>query len=361
MPYDTTIFEGDTIIDSLEALTPEENYLLGAEFHLDLFEGAFRLESEASVSEHTRDTRMEVQEWEWLPEWVTNTFKPRLSTSLDFAYAVRPSLDVFDTRVYGELEFVGPGYTSLGATSLRSDNFAYGAGIERDFFDRQVSAAASFSRENDNNLSSEDSLGNEITLKAETTVFTSYVFDLGLYFINVPYLQVSYAPYTEVSDSMSASATVLSVATGYDFMTGTVSHSPSVSFSYQGYDGDGDESDYTAFDVGLYHSVGFEFPLSASASFGLARTSYASDTVAAEQSIYVDLSPSYTAFNSWNNTLNIGGSFDEDGSRFDVGLNSTFPVWKICDGQVGVTRTNYSGDDGSYGEWRVNAGLSRSW
>jgi len=36
-------------------------------------------------------------------------------------------------------------------------------------------------------------------------------------------------------------------------------------------------------------------------------------------------------------------------------------VWRICRGEAGVTRTEYSGDDGSYGEWFVSAGLSRNW
>lgn len=361
VPYDTVIVGGDTIVDSLEVLKPEENYLLGAEFNLDLFAGAFRLESEISASEHTRDTRMAVQEWEWLPGWVTETFKPRLSTSIDFAWAVRPALNVLDTRLFGEVEFVGPGYVSLGATNLRPDNFAWGGGIERAFFDRQLSVRAAVTRERDNNLSSRDSLGNRITTKSATTVFTSYNFDLGMYFRNLPYLQISYGPYTETSDSLSGRSAVLTASAGHDFLTGSASQSPSMTFTWQEFTSDNGQGDYTAWDAGLYHTVGFAFPLSVSAGAGMARTAYAGDSLGTETTIYFELAPSHTLFDVWNNTLTVGGSFATGGTRLDVGLNSTFPVWRICSGRANVTRTSYSGDDGSYGEWFLSAGLSRSW
>ncbi|MBN2537245.1 hypothetical protein JXB37_03100 [candidate division WOR-3 bacterium] len=359
--WDTTIFNGDTIVDSLEAITPEENYLVGAELNLDLFDGAFALEGEAAVSQHTRDTRMEVEEWDWLPEWARNTLKPRLSTSVDFAWAARPVLTVLDTRVWGEVEFVGPGYTSLGATGLRRDNFSYGGGIGRDFFDRQLSLAMSLTRERDNNLSSEDSLGNELTPVGATTVFTSWAFDLGCFLRDLPWLQISYGPYVETSESLSGRSRVLSASAGHDFLTGSVSQSPGVSFSYQDFSSTGGQDDYTAWDVGLSHSVGFPFPLTVSAGAGLANTTNAADTLGAGTTTYFELAPGYTLFNAWSNTLSVGGSLTAAATRYDVGLRSFFPVWKICSGELGVTRTGYSGEDGSYGEWYLSAGLSRSW
>ncbi|MFO7650834.1 MAG: hypothetical protein R6X13_05785, partial [bacterium] len=361
VPYDTVIFEGDTIVDSLEALTPEENFLVGAEFNLNLFQGAFTLESEVSAAEHTRDTRMEVQDWDWLPGWAQRTFRPRLSTSVDFAGRVRPALKLLDTRLYGVFEFVGPGYRSLGVTSLRPDNLAWGAGVEREFFDRQVSVAASFKRERDNNLASEDSTGNPINLKAATTEFTSWAFDLGLHFRDLPYLQVRLDPHTEASDTLIGRSQVLSATAGYDFSAGSVSHSPSLSCSYQDFVSTGGEDDYTTFDVGLYHSVGFAFPLTVSAGAGLARATYAADTTGTETTTSFEIAPSYTLPGDWNTVLSLGGSFDAASRRVDIEISSTFPVWRICRGQAGVRRTTYSGDDGSYGEWRLNAGLSRNW
>ncbi len=45
----------------------------------------------------------------------------------------------------------------------------------------------------------------------------------------------------------------------------------------------------------------------------------------------------------------------------DVRYSSSFPVWKICDGRVGISDAVYSGDDGKYNDLRLTAELSRSW
>jgi hypothetical protein len=361
VPYDTTIFGGDTIVDSLEALTPEENYLVGAELSLNLFQSGFTLESEIALSEHTRDTRMEIQEWDWLPGWAQRTFRPRLSTALDFAGRVRPGLKVLGTRLYGLLEFVGPGYRSLGTTRLRNDNLAWGAGIEREFFNRQVSVAASFKRERDNNLAGEDSAGNPLNLKAATTEFTSWAFDMGLQFRDLPYLQVRLDPHAEVSDSLTGRARVLSAVAGYDFLVASVSQSPSLSLAYEDFVSTGGHDDYRALDVELAHVVGFAFPLSVSASIGLARTTYAADTLDTETTTSFELAPAYTLPGDWSNSLTLGGSFDASSRRVDAGITSAFPIWLICRGQASVRYTDYSGDDGNYREWYMALGLSRSW
>ena len=87
-----------------------------------------------------------------------------------------------------------------------------------------------------------------------------------------------------------------------------MSQSPSASFSYQEFSSDDEEGDYTAWDVGLYHSVAFAFPLSVSASGGVARTAFASDTLGSETTVYFELAPGYLLFDAWDNTLTVGGS-----------------------------------------------------
>ncbi|UCG42036.1 MAG: hypothetical protein JSU73_09110 [candidate division WOR-3 bacterium] len=366
-PPDTIIENGDTTIvqDSLDVVTPEENYVLGAELNLSFWDGALGLLSEAAVSEFTRDNRMEVMEYDWLPGWVSSTFKPRLSSSIDFAYRVKPTLNVLDTRLYGEVSMVGPGYRSLGAPNLRNDYLAFGGGISRSFIDNQVSASAAFTRERDNISVANDSLGNPIQTKGLTTWFTSYSFDLGLAFTGIPYLQLGYYPYTQENDSTKDQTQMFTAGAGYDFMTGTLSHSPGVSFSYQKTTSTTEGASGTVFDVGLFHSVGFEIPLSLSAGFGFGQQNYPDTTGdQIENNYFADVTPSYTLFGVWSNSLTLGWASDAGGNSYDVRLSSSFPIWKIADANVGVEQSFFRGSDSlssSYDDLRLTAGLSKSW
>jgi hypothetical protein len=359
-PNDTT--------DTYEVVRPQENYVMGAEFNLDLYEGALTLQSEITGSELTRDKRLPVERWDWMPEWVANTFKPRMSSSVDYAFKVRPALKVLDTRVYGKVEFVGPGYVSLGAPGLRNDNLALGGGIERSFFDQAVSVSAAYTGEHDNLLAVKDDSGRVLRLKNATTRFTSWEANVGLAFPNLPYLQVGYYPYSERSDSMLAAGgvgstttstgNVVSVSAGHGFQTGKLSHSPGVSFSYNDLRGDDPTGDNTSWDAGLNYGLGFEFPLSLSASCGYGRSVAAATEP--DTRLYFDVTPSYTLFEKWTNSLTVGATFGS-GTRLDTRLTSSFPVWKICDGQVSVADAVYSGSDGKYNDLRLTTELRKSW
>ena len=351
---------GDTEppIDSFEVVLPQQNYVLGAEFNLLAGDDVFTLESEAAVSELTRDNRLPVEDWDWLPGWVERIFKPRLSSSVDFAFRVRPALNLLNTRLYGELEYVGPGYVSLGAPSVSNDNFAIGAGFQRNLFDRSVSLSAGVSTERDNLLATRDSAGNELRLKSTTTRFTSWETDLSLAFPNLPYLQMGYYPYTERSDSAKSAANVISVSTGHGFQTGSLSHSPSVTVSYNDLRGTDPSGDYTSWDAGVNYGLGFEFPLSLSAGTGYSRS--VSSGAEPDTRLYFDVIPSYTAFEVWTNSLNLGASLGSN-TRLDAGFSSSFPAWKICDARLGVSYAAYSGTDGKYNDLYLTAELTRSW
>jgi hypothetical protein len=366
-PNDTT--------DTYEVVRPQENYVMGAEFNLDLAKGAFRLESEVTGSELTRDKRLPIEKWDWMPGWAANTLKPRMSSSFDYAFKAKPSLNVLDTKVHGKVEFVGPGYQSLGAPGLRNDNMAIGAGIERSFLDNAVSVSAAYTSERDNLLrgnvtDSSDRVVRVLTLKSTTTRFANWEASLGLTFPNMPYLQVGYYPYTQSSDSLDSMAVVastrttagnvVSVSAGHSFQTGKVSHSPGLSFSYNDVRGPAsDSADNTSLDASLNYGLGFEFPLSLSASCGYSR-SEAVTAAEPDSRLYFDVSPSYTLFEKWSHSLSVGGTFGS-ATRIDMRYTSSFPVWKICDASVGVSDAMYNGDDGKYNDLRLTAQLSKSW
>ncbi|MFO7675383.1 MAG: hypothetical protein R6X12_03595 [bacterium] len=368
MPGDTTVPP-----DSFEAVRPQENYILGAEFKLHLLEGALTLESELTGSELTRDTRLPLESWDWLPDWVEKTFRPRMSSSIDYAVKVRPALTVFDTKLTGRFEYVGPGYVSLGAPGLRNDNQAIGAGMERDFLDRAISVSIGCSAERDNLLSAavRDTAGRPagmLSLKSRTTRFTSWEANLGLQFPDLPYLQAGYSPYAQASDSLdslaqaastnSASGNVISVSAGHGFASGRLSHSPSVSFGYNDLRGDDPAGDYASWSASLNHGVAFEFPLSLSAGVGWARTDVADETP--DTRVCLDFSPSYTLFEKWHNSLFLGATLGS-GTRIDARLSSSFPLGRICDARLGLADAVYRGADGRYNDLRLTAELSRGW
>jgi hypothetical protein len=375
-PNDTT--------DTYEVVRPQENYVMGAEFNLDLAKGAFRLESEVTGSELTRDKRLPVEGWDWMPGWAASTLKPRMSSSFDYAFKVKPSLNVLETKVHGRIEFVGPGYQSLGAPGLRNDNMAIGAGIERSFLDNAVSVSAAYTSERDNLLTQrvEDSLGRVarvLTLKNTKTRFTNWEASLGLAFPNLPYLQLGYYPYTQSSDSLDSMAnvastrttagSVVSVSAGHSFQTGKVSHSAGASFGYNDVRGPvSDSADNTSWDAGLNYGLGFEFPLSLSAACGYSKSEAAIDT-APDNRLYFDVSPSYTLFEKWTHSLSFGGTFCQgtgrlrigSATRIDTRYSTSFPIGKICDASVSVSDAMYKGDDGKYSDLRLTAQLSKSW
>jgi hypothetical protein len=344
-------------VDSFEVVRPKENYVLGLEFNLDVADGAFRLESEFAGCEVTRDSRMPVESWDWLPDWVARTFKPRMSSSIDLAFKVRPIITYWDTKLSAELEFVGPGFKSVGAPNLRNDNYLLGAGIERSFLDNALFLAARYSSERDNLLAVRDDSGRILRLKSRTNRITRWEARLSLSLPNLPYLSAGYYPYTQQDDSSTATGTVFSASAGHGFQTGRLLHSPALSVGYSDLRSSDPAADYTGWNCQFSHSVSFDFPLALSASAGYSRSVSAGTK---DNLVSFSVAPSYTLLGSWTNTLAIGGSVGSS-TRIDASLSSSFPVWKLCEGRVGITDVVYRGSDGTYNDLRLTAELSRSW
>ncbi len=344
------IYQPDTSepADTIEVVRPQENYVLGMDFSLSLFEDAFRLDAEVAGAELTRDIRMDVENYKWVPDWAERILKPRLSSQYDFAFSARPVLNIFETKVAGEVRMVGPGFVSLGAPSLRNDNLSYQVGVERSFIDNAVVISGSFNREQDN----------LIGMKLSTTTFAAYGFNLVLNFPNLPYLGLNYSPCFQRSGSLSDRSHNISLNAGYSFETGEVSHSPSIAVSYQKHNATMTENNYSTFDLSFGHSFGFTFPLSLTFNIGYSHSAYSDSSV---NLIATSLSPSYTLFNSWTSGLFLSGSFEKANRRLDVGLNSSFPVWRIADATISLGRSIYRGQDGGYQEWRLAGGLTKGW
>jgi hypothetical protein len=163
-----------------------------------------------------------------------------------------------------------------------------------------------------------------------------------------------------VESTKTTTGNVVSVSAGHSFQTGKLTHSPGISFSYNDVRGPvSDSTDNTSWDASLNYGLGFEFPLSLSATCGYSKSEAVTDT-APDNRLYFDLAPSYTLFQKWTHSLSIGGTFGT-ARRIDTRYSSSFPIWKICDASVSVIDARYSGKDGKYNDLRLTAQLSKSW
>ena len=336
--------------DTLETVTPKENYLLGAEFNLSLFKDHFSLLAEVNGTELTRDARAPGISLAPAPAWIESLLHPRYTSNFDYAYSLKPGLNIFDTRLYGDIKMIGPGYQTLGAPSLSNDKLGYGGGIERSFANRSISVSGSFTRERDNLIGA----------KTSTTMFTSYVANLGLAFPRLPYLQVNYAPAFQQTTDDYNRTDMFSVSSGYDFDAAGLNHSPGLSVSTQKYQTATGDGDYTSLSIDPSYSLSFAMPLTISAGAGYLQTVRPDST---ERTTYLSVTPSYTLFSSWTHSLTLGGTFERNGNRFDLQYNTSFPVWKIASGTVSAQDVIYSASapDRHYNEVRLSASLSRSW
>lgn len=338
--------------DTVEVITPQENYLVGVEFTLILFEDRFTLESEIVGSQLTRDVRMPELVIPGAPSWVEGIFHPRMSSSFDYAYSVKPSLTMFDTRMWGGLKMVGPGYTSLGAPNLRNDNFAYEVGMKKNLLNNSISLCVSHTNEHDNLI------GNKVS----TTSFTSYAFNIGLNFINFPYLYVGYTPYYQSNDSLSIDnqTDILFLSTGYNFTLFDLNNSSTFSYSHQTYQEEFDVNNYSSNSFSLYESVDFKFPLSISTGIGITNTAY---TEKKAQIFSFDINTAYTFYQRWTSSLGFDISPEgKKGSRYGISSNSFLPMW-FGNMNFRVAWNTYQGEyeEEDYEEWRFIGTISKNW
>ena len=213
----------------------------------------------------------------------------------------------------------------------------------------QISVGGSYSSEKDNLLK----------LKRLTTIFTTYTINFGANFPNVPSLQILYTPSVQKDLCSETHLLNVSINSYYSFNTGSLSQSPGISIYHQQRRSSSLSDKSATTQVSLSHSIDFSFPLSLSVntSFDKSVASASSDN-----SVTVDLSPSYTLFKSWRNNLSLSGVFETESKRFDVRLNSSYPIPKIADSNFSVTRSHYiSNQDDSYDSWCLSASLSKNW
>ena len=98
--------------DTLSA-PPQENIVTAAAGAVALLGGRLRLRGEGAASLFSRDTRageLDIGQ----PGWTGDVFTPRVSSRLDYAWSAEARIALRTFSVGGQVEHVGPGFTSLG-------------------------------------------------------------------------------------------------------------------------------------------------------------------------------------------------------------------------------------------------------
>ncbi|MFA4923209.1 MAG: hypothetical protein WC557_03345, partial [Ignavibacteriaceae bacterium] len=261
------------VLDSANnTLTPKANYVFGTEVKLNLFSDKLTLEGEGALAVLTRDTRDPELEHKSIPNWVKKIVDPRISTSFDYSYSGKLAFnnDASATRLSLGIKMVGPGYTSLGVPNLRTDQFGYEAKLDQRFFERRVSIGSFFKRNNDN----------LIKWKRSTSTTTAYGINLGINFPRIPFLRISYSPYSQKNDDVNPlrkidnTTSVYSLMTGYSYLLGNLNSSTSFTFSGQQTKTVSGISDYRNNSFMATEVISLNIPLSFTASWGLIQSAY---------------------------------------------------------------------------------------
>jgi len=148
--FKTVVVDSDTV--SYEPVTPMENRVLGVDAAMSFFNGGVLLGAEVVGCEVTRDVRTPQLTISGVPRWVVDIVNPKISTSFDYALALRLSMNVFGASIDAKAKAVGPGFESFGTPYLRNDIIGYSLSINKGLFGSTALLGLTYEREHDNIL-----------------------------------------------------------------------------------------------------------------------------------------------------------------------------------------------------------------
>jgi len=210
-------------------VTPRSNYVVGSELMLAFFKRKFTIEGEGAISMLTRDKRCAAIEWndESIPVWLTDYFKPNMSSSIDYAYNAKSCLNLETTKISIGIKKIGAGFTSLGNPSLIRDRLSYDGTIDQSFAKKKIHFLAYYKESSDN----------LINWKTSATKMHAYGISAMFRFKKVPYLRLSYMPNFQSMGSNSIkvenAVTHISAISGYNYRIGKLRSNTIFNFSSQ--------------------------------------------------------------------------------------------------------------------------------
>ncbi len=338
---------------------PQSNFVLGTEGKLLFFKKKFTVEGEVAVSMLTRNVQSAELDIEGVPSWLLNLVEPNVSSSVDYAYNVKSTLKLKTTKLSGGVKMIGAGCTTLGNPNLINDRLTYDGRIDQTFAKRKISLSAYFRQSKDN----------LIDWKKSTATTTAYGIIAGFRFKKIPYLQISYTPTLQKTDSDSLnlknSVRIISTSTGYNYPIGKLKSNTSFSFFYQNTETIIDTitnlsktQTYTLIEV-----LTFKIPLSIAGGASYNQSEFSGQY---RKILSLNLSGTYRAFKKkWKNTLGVkySNQIDEQ-KKVRLFYSSRIKLWKGSDLDIRIEENIFrdkTQDINNYDEFILRVMLSSRW
>lgn len=308
---------------------PSENLTLTPDIGVSLFDGRVQLQTEATVSAFTRDTRTQALDLD-APgtDLLTTFYTPRVGSRVDYAGTSRLQVDLTTFQFDASYERVQPGFRSLGLGRVRSDQEVIRLNPRVRLFDRRLSVGVNLQRVRNNLLDQRLSTRRQRQIGANVQARLTRRFTVsGSYMRMVNEHQpASNAPASgsslgqELERRFVTHAATLSPSVS--FQSGSLTHSLSLSGSYQLFDDRPRRPQGQAFDASSNNltttaSYALTFPsgLSLSLSGNVLRNNTADALTTAFGS---NASVGY-AFLDRTLQLNLNAGWSENRTRSDTG------------------------------------------
>ena len=340
------------------AVTPQENLVTSLSWNLRLFENALTWKSEISGSVYTRDMRAAELHNADIPAFVTNLYKPRVSTRVDYAASTELNLNLSSFSAKAGYKYLGPGYTSLGVASLLTDQQEFSLGTSLRF--TSWSLTLDGARQNDN----------LINQKLYTTTRNRASGSLNVRPVNVWSMTLlgSYLTMENdaSNDTMRVAFSNLMLGTNQMVMFGPQAVVQTIALSYM-YQTSGDDNPLRKSSSNSSNSANLSAIVSPGSTFGLtpslgivSSTFYAPDSamVLHEKSTTTTtyaLAAQYRALeNKLVTSLSFGASAVESSKSYQSSLTSSYQFTTADVVSLSVRATNFrgaSGPGGTYDEY----------
>lgn len=222
----------ESSLDEFGSARPSENLTVTPDIGISMFDGRLRVETEATLSAFTRDTRTrEVSVGVPVPEVL---FTPRVGSRVDYAGLSQLEVDLEAFQLDAAYERVQPGFRSLGLSRVRSDQEIIRLNPQLQLLDGKLAVGVDLKRTRNNLLGQravqerQRQIGGNVRARLSRRVT-----------ISGSYRRVSsrQKPTSESSLSQSLgrrfTSQVASVSPTVTLRSGSVTHSISLSGNYQ--------------------------------------------------------------------------------------------------------------------------------
>ena len=329
------------------AVTPQENLVGGINWQLNVIPDKLTWTSEVSGSVFTRDLRSNKVDADDLdiPDFATNFYTPRFSSSADFVATTDLSLRLSSFNIQTGYKWIGPGYRSLGTSYLINDQQEFNSRIS--FRLSNTSISLNWARINDNLLNQ----------KQFTQVQNRYGGTITNRFTDFWNSSLTANIISRGNDADSDSAQtsfnnlVLSTSQNFTFSENTVFQNLSLNYSFQRSNNESGlqfENTNKTHNINTNLGLSWTEKLSSSAKFGLI-SSTVSDTMQTVTTTYGASVRHRALEDKLSNSLSFSASVRERAVSYRTRINSSY---KLTDKDqlslsLGMTNFNRSGGSGS--------------